>query len=91
MITLALFQGVVNTFVMWFSRQRELRADAGGAYLAGRDKMILALERLHHGRGQPHLPDQMAAFGIAGGDQGIKRLFMTHPPLQERIAVLKFQ
>ena len=137
MITLALIQGVINTFVivlsrvighvvdrvvfkterghgpafwitaiiaeivlailasiivMWFSRQREFRADAGGAKLAGRDKMIAALQRLQRGVEQPHLPDQMAAFGISGGRAlGIKRLFMTHPPLEERIAALQAQ
>lgn len=136
MVTLALIQGVVNTFViflsrvighlvdrvvfkterghgpafwvtvviaelvlgilaslivMWFSRQREFRADRGGANLAGREKMIAALERLAAGRTAP-LPDQMAAFGIAGGlGGGLKRLFMTHPPLEERIAALKMR
>ncbi len=135
MITLALIQGVVNTFViflsrvighlvdrvvfknerghgpafwittivaqlvlgilasiivMWFSRQREFRADAGGAKLAGREKMIAALERLKASVQQPHLPDQMAAFGISGGiGQGLRKLFMTHPPLDERIAALR--
>jgi len=134
MVTLALIQGVVNTFViflsrvighlvdrvvfkterdhgpafwvtaivaelvlgilasiivMWFSRQREFRADRGGANLAGREKMIAALERLAAGHTAP-LPDQMAAFGIVGGiGGGLKRLFMTHPPLEERIAALK--
>lgn len=134
MVTLALIQGVVNTFViflsrvighlvdrvvfkterghgpafwittivaqlvlgilasmivMWFSRQREFRADAGGAQLAGRQKMIAALERLAGTRTEP-LPDQMAAFGISGHiGHGIKRLFMTHPPLEERIAALE--
>jgi len=137
MITLALIQGVVNTFViflsrvighlvdrvifkterghgpafwvtaiiaelvlgilasiivMWFSRQREFRADAGGASLAGRDKMIAALQRLQSTVKQPHLPDQLAAFGISGGiGSGIKSLFMTHPPLEERIAALQAQ
>ena len=137
MITLALVQGVVNTFVivlsrvighfvdrvvfkterghgpafwvtaivaelvlgvlasmivMWFSRRREFRADAGGASLASREKMISALERLKQGVSQPHLPDQMAAFGISGGiAHGMKRLFMTHPPLEERIAALRAQ
>lgn len=136
MVTLALIQGVVNTFViflsrvighfvdrvvfknerghgpafwvtaiiaelvlgilasiivMWFSRQREFRADAGGARLAGRQKMIAALERLARAHTQP-LPDQLAAFGIAGGiAHGLKRLFMTHPPLSERIAALRAQ
>lgn len=135
MITLALIQGVVNTFVIvasrvvgylvdrvvfkterghgpgfmitslvaqmvfgilasivvcWFSRQREFRADAGSAALAGRDKMVAALEKLRQTAGQPHLPDQMSAFGISGtSDGGFKKLFMTHPPLEERIAALK--
>lgn len=134
MVTLALIQGVVNTFVMflsrvightvdrvifkneeghgpaffvtmivselvlgilasiivmWFSRQREFRADTGGAKLAGRGAMIAALERLNNLHPQP-LPDKMAAFGISGGGGGgLKRLFMTHPPLEERIAALK--
>jgi heat shock protein HtpX len=135
MITLALIQGVVNTFVIvasrivghlidrmvfkterghgpafyitsilaqivfgilaslivfWFSRQREFRADAGSAHLAGREKMIAALEKLRRNVDQPHLPDQMAAFGISGGKgRGFKRFFMTHPPLEERIAALR--
>jgi len=135
MVTLALIQGVVNTFViffariighfvdrvvfktergygpaywivtivaeivlailasiivMWFSRYREFRADAGGASLAGREKMIAALERLRRGQPAHDLPDQMAAFGISGGvGQGLKRLFMSHPPLEERIAALR--
>ncbi len=135
MITLALIQGVVNTFVIvasrvvghlidrmvfkterghgpafyitsilaqivfgilaslivfWFSRQREFRADAGSAHLAGREKMIAALEKLRRNVDQPHLPDQMAAFGISGGrGQGFKRFFMTHPPLEARIEALK--
>jgi heat shock protein HtpX len=134
MVTMALIQGVVNTFVMFlsrvightvdrvifknerghgpaffvtmivaelvlgilasiivmrFSRQREFRADRGGARLAGRQNMIAALERLNALHPQP-LPEKMAAFGIAGGGGGgIKRLFMTHPPLEERIAALK--
>ncbi len=136
MVTLALIQGVVNTFViflariighfvdrvvfknerghgpgfwiativaeillgilasiivMWFSRQREFRADRAGANLAGRDKMIGALEALARASGRPvDMPDQMAAFGIRGGvPTGLKRLFMTHPPLEERIMALK--
>ena len=135
MVTLALIQGVVNTFViflsrvvgylvdrvvfrverghgpafwitviiaqfvlgilativvMWFSRQREFRADAGGAALAGREKMIGALERLKLNHEQPQLPDQIRAFGISGGvASGIKQLFMSHPPLDERIAALR--
>lgn len=135
MITLALIQGVVNTFVIvasrvvghlidrlvfkterghgpafyitsiiaqlvfgllasvivfYFSRQREFRADAGAASLAGREKMIAALQQLQRGVNQPHLPDQMAAFGISGNkSSGFKRYFMTHPPLEERIAALR--
>ncbi len=81
---------LASTIVMWFSRQREFRADSGGARLAGREKMIAALERLKRNVAQPHLPDQMAAFGISGGvGRGFKRLFMTHPPLEERIEALK--
>jgi heat shock protein HtpX len=136
MVTLALVQGVVNTFViflsrvigylvdrvvfkvesghgpafwitaiaaqfilgilatiivMWFSRYREFRADTGGANLAGRHKMIGALERLSQQYGQPpQLPDQVKAFGISGTTtSGLKRLFMSHPPLEERIAALR--
>ena len=135
MITLALLQGVINTFVivlsriighfvdrvilknqrghgpgfwitaiiaelilavlasiivMWFSRRREFRADAGGAQLAGRENMIAALQRLKTTAREPHLPDQMAAFGISGAlGGGIKKLFMTHPPLDARIAALQ--
>ena len=135
MVTMALLQGVLNTFVivlarvvgrvidgylsggrdgpgigyyaivfaldmvfglfasmiaMWFSRHREFRADAGGALLAGRDKMVAALERLAQNHGQSTLPKQVAAFGISGGDGGgLKRLLMSHPPLDERIAALR--
>jgi heat shock protein HtpX len=93
MITVIIAQLVLgilaSMIVMWFSRQREFRADAGGAHLAGRDSMIGALERLRRQHPQP-LPDQMAAFGISGTlGQGLKRLFMTHPPLEERIAALR--
>ena len=135
MVTLALIQGVVNTFViflsrvigylvdrlvfkverdhgpafwvtsiiaelvlgilasiivLWFSRQREFRADAGGASLAGRHKMIAALERLKLNHEQAMLPDQVKAFGISGKTGfGLARLFMSHPPLDERIAALR--
>jgi heat shock protein HtpX len=74
---------------MWFSRQREFRADAGGGRLAGREKMIAALERLKRGTEAEPLPDAMAAFGISGRTSGISRLFMTHPPLEERIERLR--
>lgn len=80
---------LASTIVMWFSRQREFRADAGGASLAGRQKMISALERLKQGVTEP-LPDRLAAFGIAGGvGDGLKKLFMSHPPLDERIEALR--
>lgn len=135
MVTLALIQGVVNTFVlflarvvgniidravfrsddgrgiasyltfyilqiafgilatpivMWFSRWREFRADRGGAHLAGTTNMIAALEELK----QVHEPlpaQQFAAFGIADGavGSGLRRLFLSHPPLDERIAALR--
>ncbi len=135
MVTLALIQGVINTFViflarvighvvdravfktqrghgpafwitsilaqivlsilasiivMWFSRRREFRADAGGAYLAGREKMIGALQRLQAAHEPSALPDQIKSFGISGGTGlGLKRLFMSHPPLDERIEALR--
>ncbi|MEI7795729.1 MAG: protease HtpX [Methylococcaceae bacterium] len=133
MITMALMQGVVNTFVyffatiighfvdkvilkneesgygwayyvtqmvaqialgilasmltMWFSRYREFRADEGGANLAGREKMISALQALQRAHEPEALPGQLAAFGISGS--GSMKLFMTHPPLEERIAALQ--
>ncbi|MBI4938172.1 MAG: protease HtpX [Nitrosomonadales bacterium] len=79
---------LASVIVMWFSRQREFRADAGGASLAGRNKMIAALERLKINHEQATLPEKMAAFGISGGS-GFSKLFMTHPPLDERIAALR--
>lgn len=79
---------LASIIVMWFSRYREFRADAGGASLAGRQKMIAALERLKLNQEQSTLPAQMKAFGIAGGG-GFTRLFMSHPPLEERIAALQ--
>jgi len=132
MITMALMQGVVNTFVyffasiighfvdrvilknedghgmgyyitqmiaqvalsflasmlvMWFSRYREFHADAGGARLAGKDKMIAALRALQRSHTAEDLPGQLAAFGINGG--GVQKMFMSHPPLEERIAALQ--
>ena len=135
MVTLALIQGVVNTFVvflsrivgfvvdrvvfrtergygpgffiasivaqivlgilasmivMWFSRQREFRADQGGARLAGRDKMIGALERLRQTHEPSQFPESMQAFGIsAGRAAGLRQLLMSHPPLERRIEALK--
>ena len=136
MITLALVQGVVNTFVMffariignfvdkvifkneggrgiayfvatifaevvlgflasaivmWFSRKREFRADEAGARLAGTNAMISALQRLRSEQSLPvHMPDSLTAFGINGGiKQGLARMFMSHPPLEERIDALR--
>jgi heat shock protein HtpX len=82
--------GILATMiVMWFSRQREFRADAGGATLAGRESMIGALEGLRRQTQPPQLPEAIRAFGIAGGRLGLGRLFMSHPPLEERIAALQ--
>ena len=90
MVAQMVFGILASIIVFWFSRQREFRADAGAAALAGREKMIAALEKLRRTAGQPHLPDQMSAFGISGSTGGgLKRLFMTHPPLEERIEALK--
>ena len=81
--------GVLATIVvMWFSRWREFRADAGGARLGGRDSMISALQTLAGNRGEAALPKQFQAFGISDGG-GVSRLFMSHPPIEERIAALR--
>jgi len=90
MIVAEMVLGILaSMIVMWFSRQREFRADSGGATLAGRQKMIAALQALQRAHPAP-LPDKMAAFGISGGmGGGLKRLFMTHPPLEERIEALR--
>lgn len=82
---------LASLVVMGFSRYREFRADAGGAALAGRDRMIAALERLKLNQEQPaQLPEAVKAFGISGGvGGGLTRLFMSHPPLDERIAALR--
>ncbi|MDX1670526.1 MAG: protease HtpX [Limnobacter sp.] len=80
---------LASIVVMWFSRRREFYADAGGAQLTSKQHMISALQKLQRLNAGP-LPDKMAAFGISGNKgQGIKRLFMTHPPLEERIEALK--
>ena len=86
-----IFGILASTIVMWFSRQREFRADAGGAQLAGRQNMIDALARLDNmSRGKNQLPEQLSAMGISGGvGQGLKRLFMSHPPISERIDALQ--
>jgi heat shock protein HtpX len=80
---------LASIIVSWYSRQREFRADRGGADLAGTGSMIGALEALKRSHGEP-MPPQMQAFGInTGGGSGFMRLFMTHPPLEERIAALQ--
>jgi heat shock protein HtpX len=79
---------LASIIVAWFSRQREFRADAGGAHLAGTNSMINALRRLGAGQGEP-LPDSMEALGISGGSKGFGRFFMTHPPIPERIRALE--
>jgi heat shock protein HtpX len=81
-----LFGILAMIIVAWFSRQREFRADAGGAQLAGRGKMVSALQSLSRAYGQTSLPKQVAAFGINGG---IRSLFATHPPIEQRIAALQ--
>ncbi len=79
-----------SMIAMWFSRHREFRADAGGAQLAGRDKMVAALQRLSQNHGHSTLPGQIQAFGISGAvGHGLRRLMMSHPPLEERIQRLR--
>lgn len=81
--------GILGSFVTaWFSRHREFRADSGGARLAGRASMIAALERLKSAHDSA-LPKQMQAFGISGGSDGLRALFMSHPPIEQRIAALR--
>ena len=89
-IVLQLILGIfANIIVMWFSRRREFGADAGGAGLAGTGNMIAALQRLDEQHGAT-LPGQLAAFGISDGvGGGLRRLFMSHPPIPERIAALQ--
>lgn len=79
---------LASIIVMWFSRQREFRADAGAARLVGSGKMVAALQRLAGTSDQP-LPDQLHAMGISGGRGGISALFMTHPPIEKRIEALR--
>jgi heat shock protein HtpX len=85
-IVLGIFASII---VSWYSRRREFRADRGGADLAGKGSMIAALEVLKRSQGEP-MPPQMQAFGInTGSGSGFMRLFMSHPPLDERIAALQ--
>ena len=92
-VTSILAQIVLSVFatmiVMRFSRHREFRADEGGANLAGRHKMIAALRRLQ-GDTAEDLPGEFAAFGINGArPTGFKALFLSHPPLEDRIRALE--
>ena len=87
MIAQVVLSILASAIVMWFSRWREYRADAGGAKLAGRQKMISALQRLQQAHDPEPLPDEMAAFGISGG--AFKEIFASHPPLEKRIEALR--
>ena len=92
MVTQMVFGFLATLIVRWFSRFREYRADAGGADLAGREKMISALQRLRTLQRPAQLPAEMQSFGITPavfGAAGLKKLMMTHPPLEERIAALQ--
>jgi heat shock protein HtpX len=89
MVAQVLLSILATMIVMWFSRWREFRADAGGAKLAGRQKMIGALRALQRAHEPQELPGEFAAFGISGGSDGFRKLFMSHPPLEERIAALE--
>jgi heat shock protein HtpX len=87
-IVLGIFASMI---VSWYSRRREFRADRGGADLAGTGSMVDALQALKRSQGEP-MPPQMQAFGInTGSANGFMRLFMSHPPLDERIAALQSQ
>ena len=81
---------LASIIVMWFSRQREYRADEGGAKLAGNHKMIAALKKLQLNHGNSELPDQLTAFGISGfRNSKFGSLFLSHPPLEQRIQALE--
>ena len=79
---------LASTIVLWVSRQREFRADAGSAKLNGREPMINALARLESNM-PSQLPKEMSALGISGGKSGFSKLFMSHPPIPERIEALR--
>ena len=88
MVFQAVFGILASIIVMAFSRYREYRADAGGASLAGREKMIAALQKLKAGHGESQLEGQLTAFGISG-KRATAELFMSHPPIEKRIAALQ--
>jgi heat shock protein HtpX len=85
-----IFGMLASIVVMWFSRYREFRADAGGANLAGKEKMINALKRLQGNKVESQLDGQLVAFGISG-KQAFSELLMSHPPLEKRIKALQSQ
>lgn len=87
MVAELVFGVLASIITAWFSRQREFRADAGGAELAGRHKMVAALQRLQAASGEAQLPAEIQALGISGG--GMSDLFRSHPPLEQRIAALQ--
>jgi heat shock protein HtpX len=90
MVLQVVFGLFASMIVAAFSRWREFRADAAGAKFAGRGAMISALQRLQANHGESTLPNTIAAFGISGPlAEGFKKLFMSHPPLDERIAALR--
>ena len=90
-IVAQIFLSILASFiVMWFSRRREFRADSGGAYLAGRDKMIAALRKLQAQSTVEDLPGEFSSFGISGGmASGLRALMSSHPPLEDRIRALE--
>ncbi len=89
-VTQILLGILASTVVYWFSRRREYRADAGGAYLAGKANMIGALEALQRSVEPEHMPEQVAALGISGVRKGgLRMLFASHPPMEDRIAALR--
>lgn len=88
MVFQMIFGVLASIIVMWFSRHREFRADQGGATLAGKQKMIAALKRLQMNQGESQLDGQLTAFGISG-KSGVSQLFLSHPPLEKRIAALQ--
>ena len=89
-VTQILLGILASMVVYWFSRRREYRADAGGAYLAGKANMIGALEALQRSVEPEHMPEQVAALGISGVRKGgMRMLFASHPPIEDRIAALR--
>ena len=89
-VTQILLGILASVVVSWYSRRREYRADAGGAYLAGRANMIGALQALQRSVEPEHMPEQLEAMGISGVRKGgLRRLFASHPPIEDRIAALR--